>query len=347
MREVRTVRWAIFGFVWALALLSTGAMALGQRRLERVVVGTVGHPSDAGMYIAMEKGYFAEEGIELSMNNTFRTGGQTIPLLATGQLHVGGGAIDPAFINAIHQGIPLKVVAGKGIIRRGNGFNVLLVRRELYERGVRSIAGLRGRKLAVTNLEGAVTFEVQEMLRTAGLTLRDVELVVLPNPDMPVALQNGAVDAAFVIEPVATVATYRLKSAVILMTADRVVNDFPIGVIFYGPAMLANPDLGVRWMTAYIRGLRYYDLAMRDPSVREEVIRIFLKYLPFKDVEVYRNMIWPGLRPDGTFHVGYIRPLQEFMLERRAIRAIVPTEQLVDFSYLQKALDRIRERGSR
>ncbi|MDR7563132.1 MAG: ABC transporter substrate-binding protein [Armatimonadota bacterium] len=341
---MRTIRCAVFGFVWVLALLSMGTMALGQRRLDRVVVGTVGHPSDAGMYIAMEKGYFAAEGIEISMNNTFRTGGQTIPLLATGQLHVGGGALDPAFINAIHQGIQLRVVAGKGIIRRGNGFNVLLVRRELYERGVRSIAGLRGRKLAVTNLEGAVTFEVQEMLRTAGLTLRDVELVVLPNPDMPVALQNAAVDAAFVIEPVAT---YRLRSAVILMTADRVVNDFPIGVIFYGPAMLANPDLAVRWMAAYIRGLRYYDLAMRDPTVREEVIRIFLKYLPFKDVEVYRNMIWPGLRPDGTFNVGYVRPLQEFMLERRAIRAIVPTEQLVDFSYLQKALDRIRERGGR
>ncbi|MDR7444521.1 MAG: ABC transporter substrate-binding protein [Armatimonadota bacterium] len=344
---MRIWRWAVFGLACVLALAGGWEAALGQRRLDRVVVGTVGHPSDAGMYIAMEKGYFAEEGIEVSMNNTFRTGGQTIPLLATGQLHVGGGALDPAFINAIHQGINLKVVAGKGIIRRGNGFNVLLVRRQLYEQGVRSIAGLRGRKLAVTNLEGAVTFEVQEMLRTAGLSLRDVDLVVLPNPEMPVALQNGAVDAAFVIEPVATVATYRLKSAVVLMTADRVVNDFPIGVIFYGPAILANPDLAVRWMTAYIRGLRYYDVAMRDPSVREEVIRIFLKYLPFKDVEVYRNMIWPGLRPDGTFNVSYIRPLQEFMLEWRAIRAIIPTEQLVDFSYLQKALDRIRERGSR
>ncbi len=344
---MRRFRWILLGIACAAALGWGSGPALGQRRLDRVVVGTVGHPSDAGMYIAMENGYFKEEGIEISMNNTFRTGGQTIPLLATSQLHVGGGAVDPAFINAIHQGIPLKVVAGKGIIRKGNGFNVLLVRRELYERGVRSIAGLRGRKLAVTNLEGAVTFEVQEMLRTAGLTLRDVELVVLPNPDMPVALQNGAVDAAFVIEPVATVATYRLKSAVVLMTADRVVNDFPIGVIFYGPAMLANPDLAVRWMTAYIRGLRYYDLAMRDPSVREELIRVFLKYLPFKDVEVYRNMIWPGLRPDGTFNVGYVRPLQEFMLERRAIRGIVPTEQLVDFGYLQKALDRIRERGAR
>ncbi|MCS7172373.1 MAG: ABC transporter substrate-binding protein [Armatimonadetes bacterium] len=332
--------WRAGAVVLFLSVLWPGALA-GQERLERIRVGTVGTTADAGIYIAQEKGFFREERVEVMVQNTFRTGGEMIPFVATGELPVAGGAMDAAFINAVRQGIRMRAVATKGSMKQ----QVLVVRRDLFERGLRTVAGLRGRRIAVSSPSGAVAFELQEALRTAGLTLDDVQLVTLRFVDMPIALQNGSVDAALMIEPSRTVAVEGLNVARDLMTLDRVLPDFPIGVLFYGERMVQERDLGTRWMAAYVRGLRYYERARREGRL-EEIRRILSRYLQYEGV-VWERMIWPDLRPDGTFDVRYLRPLQEFMVARKAIGGVVPTEELVDFGFLQRAHEHLRRRGIR
>ncbi|MDR7415820.1 MAG: ABC transporter substrate-binding protein [Armatimonadota bacterium] len=332
--------WRV-GVVVLLASVFWSGMLAGQERLDRIRVGTVGTTADAGIYVAQEKGFFRDERIEVVVQNTFRTGGEMIPFVATGELPVAGGAMDAAFINAVRQGIHLRAVATKGSMKQ----QVLVVRRELFEQGLRTVAGLRGRRIAVSSPSGAVAFELQEALRTAGLTLDDVQLVTLRFPDMPVALQNGSVDAALMIEPSRTVAVDGLNAGRDLMTLDRVLPDFPIGVLFYGERMYRDRNLGIRWMAAYVRGLRYYERARREGRL-EEMRRILSRYLQYERV-VWERMIWPDLRPDGTFDAKYLRPLQEFMLGRRAIGGIVPTEELVDFSFLQAAHEHLRRKGIR
>ncbi|MDR7439729.1 MAG: ABC transporter substrate-binding protein [Armatimonadota bacterium] len=332
--------WRTGAVALLISVFWSGTLA-GQERLERIRVGTVGTTADAGIYVAQEKGFFREERIEVIVQNTFRTGGEMIPFVATGELPVAGGAMDAAFINAARQGIRLRAVATKGSMKQ----QILVIRRELYERGIRSVAELRGRKVAVSSPSGAVAFELQEALKTGGLTLEDVQLVTLRFPDMPVALQNGAVDAALMIEPSRTVAVEGLNAGRDLISLDRVLPDFPIGVLFYGDRMYREPELGTRWMAAYIRGLRYYERARREGRL-EELRRIMSKYLRYEQV-VWERMIWPDLRMDGTFNTQYLRPLQEFMLVRRAIGGVIPVEELVDFGFLQRAHEYLRRKGIR
>jgi ABC-type nitrate/sulfonate/bicarbonate transport system substrate-binding protein len=60
---------------------------------------------------------------------------------------------------------------------------------------------LKGKVIA-TNGHGAVsTYEVGRMLETDGITIADVEVKVLPFPQMSVAFRNKAIDAAIVIPP--------------------------------------------------------------------------------------------------------------------------------------------------
>src|SRR5690349_18357375 len=58
-------------------------------------VGDLRINSSAGTYIALERGYFAEQGITLDFE-PFTTGGEQIPALANGQLDVGVGAVSAA-----------------------------------------------------------------------------------------------------------------------------------------------------------------------------------------------------------------------------------------------------------
>ncbi len=81
--------------------------------LTRLRIGQVGGLSDAAIFIADDKGFFREQGIELEMAR-FNSAAQMVAPLATGQLDIGGGAPSVGLFNAIARGIPVKIVADKG-----------------------------------------------------------------------------------------------------------------------------------------------------------------------------------------------------------------------------------------
>lgn len=305
-------------------------------------VTTIGAVSDAGIYIAMAKGYFAEVGIEIELDTAARTAGETIPLLSTGQLDISGGSFSAAHANAVAQGIRVPAVATKGSLSKGFGFHAIGVPKQAYERGdIRSVADLRGKKFAVTNDSGMDILEAERVLASGGLTLDDVELVVMRVPDMPAALQNEAIHAAELVEPTATIAIDQQGVAVALLRGDSLVqvigDDFPIAGIFYGPHVANDRALAVAWMVAYLRGLRFYNEAVTSADRRQEVVEILKQYTPLKNDELYQKMVWPGLRPDGRFDTSYLEAVQDIWLRRKSIQQKVPVEQLVDFSFLEEA----------
>ncbi|MCS7246237.1 MAG: ABC transporter substrate-binding protein [Thermomicrobium sp.] len=305
-------------------------------------VTTIGAVSDAGIYIAMAKGFFAEVGITIELDTGARTAGETIPLLSTGQLDISGGSFSAAHANAIAQGIRVPAVATKGSLSKGFGFHAIGVPKHAYDRGdIRSVADLRGKKFAVTNDSGMDILEAERVLASGGLTLDDVEIVVMRVPDTPAALQNEAIHAAELVEPTATIAIDQQGVAVALLRGDSLVqvigDDFPIAGIFYGPHVVNDRPLAVAWMVAYLRGLRFYNEAMSSPERRREVVEILKQFTPLKNDQLYDKMVWPGLRADGRFETRYLEAVQEIWLRRKSIQQRVPVEQLVDFSFLDEA----------
>ncbi len=309
---------------------------------QKLRVTTIGAVSDAGIYIAMAKGYFAEVGIEIELDTAARTAGETIPLLSARQLDISGGSFSAAQANAIVQGIHVPAVADKGNLSKGFGFHAIGVPKTAYDRGdIRSVADLRGKKFALTNDSGMDILEAERVLASGGLTLDDVEIVVMRVPDMPVALQNEAIQAAMLVEPTATIAIDQRGVAVALLRGDSLVevigDGFPIAAIFYGPHVVADRPLAVAWMVAYLRGLRDYNDAQRDQEKRREVVAILKEYTPLKDDALYDKMVWPGLRADGRFDTSYLEAVQTIWLRRKSIQQTVLVEQLVDFRFLEEA----------
>ncbi|MCX7622649.1 MAG: ABC transporter substrate-binding protein [Thermomicrobium sp.] len=310
--------------------------------VRKMRVTTIGAVSDAGIYIAMAKGYFADVGIEIELDTAARTAGETIPLLSTGQLDISGGSFSAAHANAVRQGIRVPAVATKGSLSKGFGFHAIGVPKQAYERGdIRSVQDLRGKKFAVTNDSGMDILEAERVLASGGLTLDDVEIVVMRVPDMPAALQNEAIHAAELVEPTATIAIDQQGVAVALLRGDSLVevigDDFPIAGIFYGPHVANDRALAVAWMAAYLRGLRFYNEAQGDPAKRREVVEILKQYTPLKNDQLYEKMVWPGLRADGRFEPSYLEAVQDIWLRRKSIPEKVPVDRLVDFSFLEEA----------
>ena len=95
-----------------------------------VKTGAVGALSDAGIFIAYEKGFFRDEGLDVELV-TFKAGPQIIPSLATNQTQVSGLSVSPSMFNALQRGVDLKLVADKGQVSKGFGWAALMVRSDL------------------------------------------------------------------------------------------------------------------------------------------------------------------------------------------------------------------------
>src|SRR5689334_5315931 len=89
--------------------------------------------SNAGVYIALDRGYFREEGLDVTLEN-FSSCEAAIPPLATNQLDVAGCGVNAGMFSAIGRGLPLKFVSG--VSRNGDySSSALVVRKELIDSG--------------------------------------------------------------------------------------------------------------------------------------------------------------------------------------------------------------------
>src|SRR5690606_11901916 len=174
-------------------------------------------------------------------------------------IQVASGGLNAGLINAIDRDLPLRIVADKGTLRPGSGYQAFLVRTDVAAKA-KEFKDLNSLKVATSG--GLRTIDAN-VLRAAvergGLTLDDIEVVDLRFPDMVTALAKGAVDAALMIEPFATTAIGQ-GSAVRWKNADEVAPNLQIAAVYYGPKIMSEqPEAAKRFMVAYVRAIRDYN----------------------------------------------------------------------------------------
>ena len=332
----RFAGWAVLWGV-ATALFLSGGPQPAPAAAPPVRLGYIGISSDAGIFIAIDKGYFKEQGVEVSLER-FGLGADQMALLGSGQLDVASGAVSPTMFNAIARGLPIAVVADKGSFRRGFGFNVLVVRKTLVDGGqFKTLADLRGRTLAVPGPGSILNFEDYLVLKKGGLTPNDVRIEYIDLADQPAAMANGRLDAAIMVEPFATASEQR-GIGKIVMPLDRLLPEFQTSVIYYNTGWArAHADQAKGWMVAYVKALRYYNAALRNRQIRDDVITIMAAHTPIKERAVWDKMIWPGLNPNGTATARTLLDYQRWLLNEHQTSEFLAPARFLDTSYTEDA----------
>ena len=139
----------------------------------------------AAQYIAMEKGYFAEEGLNLVVNFPANTN-DGISLPAAGKADLGMYYLQDAILTAVEEEVPIVSV---GSVTQ-KSLDVVI---SLKESGIETAADLAGKKIgyAGTALSEA---KVECMLEKAGLSADECELIDV-GFDLLTAITTGQVDA--------------------------------------------------------------------------------------------------------------------------------------------------------
>jgi len=300
-------------------------------------VGDLRINSSVGTYLALERGYFAEQGINVEFL-PFTTGGEQIPPLASEQLDVGVGAVAAALFNAVARGVPIKLVADQGRNLPNRSAAALALRKDLWDSGtVREIGQLRGRTIGITSTASSVEIQLDKGLARAGLGLADVNLTVMSFPDMTTAFANRAIDAGMYQEPLTTLGV-ESGDIVRWLRADELYPNQQNGVLMFSPTLAAQTDTARRYITAYLRGVRDYLAAFDRGEGREDVIRVLIAHTTVKDRDLYDKIILSGVGANGYLNVDSLRDDQQWFFDHGYLPQMVDLNTLVDHQFVDYAL---------
>ncbi len=347
-RTTRRARTAAAATTASLALLATGcaggsteaASGGGACAGQTVRVGVTKSASDAPFYVAEEKGYFEDQGLKVRFL-PFDSAAKMIAPLGAGQLDVGAGAPSAGFYNAVARDVKLRIVADKGSMPENHGYMPLMVRKDLYDSGVKSIRDLKGLKLAEPAQATATSSTAAVMLGEEGLDYDDVTHEYLGFAEHVTAYQNKAIDAGLTTEPSASIAE-RQGFAVRLATPPDYYDNQQLAVVLYGDAFAEkNSQVGTCFMTAYLRGARDYTAAMSDGKVTgdgsEEIVRIVSKATGIEP-KLYQSLVANYVHPDGNVHVESLRQDYEFFKKQGWMEGKASVDELVDTSFAEAAV---------
>jgi NitT/TauT family transport system substrate-binding protein len=159
---------------------------------------------------------------------------------------------------------------------------------------------------------------------------------------MITAFANRGIDAAIVIEPFVS-RVEELGTAVRWKGNSDFYGNQQVAVIMYGPDLVeSRQEIGRRWLTAYVRGLRDYNDAFGPKRQgRDEIIQILIKHTPVKDPAAYEAMRPAGLDPDGKLEVESIRQDLAYYREAGLVTEPIDLAKVIDTRFQEYAVQQL------
>lgn len=311
-------------------LTFSGCSAKEQERI-KIKVAVLPYIPYGTFFIAEEEGYFAEQNLEVEFVK-FNTITQAIPLLAQGELDATAGPFSASLVNAIANSANLKIVAGRDSTFSYGLGTQLMVDKALYDSGeLDELVEIKGKKVAVPSIGALMDFCLSETLNQVGLTLNDVELVKLSPQDSIAALGNHAI-AGSILGKIQSNQAMKMGYAVPIPPIDLVLPDFQEGWVFFGPNLLNKPEIGEKFLIAYLKGCAAYAQGKTDRNI--EIISQYTGY----DRELLLETEWNPVVTDGRIIINDIMTFQQWLFDIELIDAQLSPSDMIDDTLLKNAL---------
>lgn len=309
---------------------------------EKVIIAEDGAASGAGFYIATEKGYFEDYNIEVEFAQ-FSNSDDMLPALAAGEVDIAGGVSTASFFNAIAQGIDVKIIADKGHNVPGKSYFTFVIGNHMVDE-IKDYSDFKGKKIAVSSYNSIDEYIFEEMIKHGGLTKDDVEFVLMADfGSMLGAIDGETIDAALNIEPLITQGVEN-GFHVRFGDATDYAPESQIALVLGSPNFMnVEKDVSLRFMAAYLKGVRDYNDAFIKGIDKDEIIEIMMKHTAMKDPELWEKVHVTGLDPDGKMFIDDIYKQYNAYKENGAIRGDVDLEKAIDTSITEEAVEVIGE----
>jgi NitT/TauT family transport system substrate-binding protein len=289
--------------------------AAGEPEMAEITVGTLPIVDVAPVYLAIEEGLFADEGLSVTPE-VMQGGAAAIPALQGGDLDIAFGAW-PSFLIANQQGIELRAVADG--VAAVPGFTEFLAMPDSGFEGDPS--ALAGTTVALNTLGNLGELALRDTLADAGLDYSDVTAVEIPFPEMGAALEGGNVDVVWSVEPGVTGNKANLDAVTVIDSYVDDMDGFPVAGYFVTAEFAEqNPNT----VSAFTRAVQAAaEMLNDDPDLRVQVAQTYTELPP----ELLENVTFPEFR--GELDPAELERVYEKMLEHEMIEEGLDIRALV------------------
>lgn len=275
--------------------------------------------------IAADEGYFAQEGIDAELVSL--DSNSAVTAASVGRLDVLSVGLRAGVFNLIGKGVPLQIVADRGHSDPTRCDADAFIAPVAMVKRIEAAGGNpRGERVAMVR-GGVAEYLTMRLLEKYGLTKNDV--IALQMPQGSGIASREELDAVrFTSEPTLSHALGQGWAGVVA-TTESVVPGHQNSVLVYGKRLLHDdPDLGRRFMRAYLRGVHAFREGKTERNVA--ILSRHTKLSP----DIIRRACWITIAEDGRIDEASVQPFLDWALEQHYLDAPVPSSRWWNPSYL-------------
>lgn len=276
-------------------------------------------------WIALEKNFFKEEGVDAEVAGIFKAGPEEMSAFAAGSLDVGYVGQAPATTAVANGAADVTVLAQ--VNKEGSA---IVVRKDS---ALKKPGDLEGKTVAVPGHSTVQDFLLRKALTKYGIDEKKVSLIVLKPPEMIGALKTGQIDAFIAWEP------YPAKAVTMnvgrnLITSRDIWKDHQCCVLVADSKFIGkSPGIARGIVKAHVRATQF----IKDYP--EEAVKIAVKYTAMDEKTISKSMdnIKYDCLPEIKGEIEYV----EFLSKLGYIKvkdAAAFTEKFIDAGILKEII---------
>jgi ABC-type nitrate/sulfonate/bicarbonate transport system substrate-binding protein len=224
--------------------------------------------------IALEKGFFEEQGIKIETVGVAGGGSGSLQAVLTGNADIGGAAM-PAYINAVKAGGKLKVIYGGPAMAHEKDPGYMWIVRS--DSNINSAKDLVGKTIAMGARGGMAEYATKEYLKKNGVPINKLNILVVPNPQHEQVLRSKQVDAIVALSPsydkiLEGGGTKALTTLYNIFGKN--IGGAGFGVVVREDLVRKNPELVGRLVSVYVKTDSW---ARKNPDKARQVVATILK----------------------------------------------------------------------
>ena len=293
--------------------------------------------SSAPLFIAMDKGFFAEQNIEIQPE-WFDAAHPIAVATASSQVDVGATGITASLFNMAASGQQLAIVADKGREEKGFPSSALVAAANAYNNGFTSLESIKGKRIGITQKGSTFHYMLGRMLEQKGMSLDDVDLVPLGKVSaVMAALESNQIDGAILNEPNITKMQTAGTAQTIVQVGDII--PYQTSALFFSPEFMKNEDANIRFLKAYNKACHYYYEAAvekKDPKKLDEVVGIIAKYVKAPAGDIKLGL--PYIDRDGKLMADDIKTQIDWYSSHGMMQGTLDPAKVANTTLLEKAL---------
>jgi NitT/TauT family transport system substrate-binding protein len=326
-------RWAPIAAI--AALLTSGVAAPDAVASDHVKIGALKSTNVGPVFIAIEKGFFAKEGIDPEL--VILEAAQPIAVAtAAGSVDFGTTSTSAGLFSLAGQG-QIKIVGG--LYSEAPGFHnfALAASLKAYDGGLKSYKDLTGHSVAVTQVGSPVHYSLALLAEKYHLDLASIRVLPLQSiPNMASAVKGNQADSTVINSTSINPLLQAGEAKLIGWIGDE--TPWQTAVTFTQPKMIAEHRTTVeRFLRALKEGARYYHDAYTGPDEKPkdganaaEVTGILAKYTGLKPEQVTASLAY--VDADARVDIDDIHHQVDWFKSQKMLKDDVRGDAVIDMS---------------